>query len=132
MLTWLSLLACTLSCSRGVVRPALAPSRCLTMVLRCIPVMPWYAMSEPDYATAHPAGWWVRPQLQQDLLLMVGLKGACEVDGIAVVCWQWARGAAGPAPLVHVWLSPGHSYSLPVTQLPVPQPQLGISVQAIH
>ena len=90
-LTSLSFWTCTPSCSRGMARPALAPSRCLTMVLRCIPVMPWHVMSESGFAMAHPAEWWVRPQSQQDLPPMVGLQGTCEVGGIPVACWQWAR-----------------------------------------
>ena len=102
------------------------------MVLRCIPAMPWHVMSEPDFVMAHPAEWWVRPQPQQDLTPMVGLQGTCEMGGIPVACWQWARGAAEPAPLAHGWVSPRHINSLPVKQLPVPQPELGASVQAIH
>ena len=73
-----------------------------------------------------------RSQPQQDPRPMVGLQGACKVDGIPVACWQWARGAAGPAPIAHGSVSPGHIYSLPVTQLSVPQPELNVSIQAIH
>ena len=42
------------------------------------------------------------------------------------------EGAAESAPFAHGWVSPRHIYSLPVTQLPVPQPELGASVQAMH